>query len=41
MLNSTLDHEKVNNWVKLILKFSESSRRRDFPKSFDTRRNLD
>lgn len=41
MLQSSLDHEKVNNWTKLVLKFAESSRRRDFPKSFDTRRNLE
>lgn len=40
MFSSTLDHVSVNNQVKLILKFVDSSRKRDFPKSFDIKRNL-
>lgn len=40
MFSSTLDPATTNNWIKLILKFTDSCRRREFPKSFDSRRSL-
>lgn len=40
MKESSTDSVRVNNWLKLLLKFVDNCRKRDYPKAFSAKRNI-